>query len=138
MLESVLRPDPEDSLGVTVRNALAGGSGRGWRRVGGRGVDQAQEFEVEIGSALPHDVTDGRRDFWNDERFFRGYLAEGFGEVDWRFPSRSPAALPVAAAPMAPDKIARAVRRSMDVPFAAGAWMFEFVEPFRQKLTPIR
>src|SRR6185436_9702283 len=53
----------------------------------------------------------------------------GFGEVDWTLPSRSPAALPVAAAPMAPDKIARAVRRSMEVPFPPGL-TFEFVQSF--------
>jgi hypothetical protein len=42
----------------------------------GRVVDQAQEFEIEIGPTLPHDVTDGCRDFRNDERLLRRDFAQ--------------------------------------------------------------
>src|SRR4026207_32405 len=42
-----------------------------------------------------------------------------FVAVDWSVPSRPSAAVLVAARPMAPDNIPRAVRRSMKAPFSA-------------------
>jgi predicted PP-loop superfamily ATPase len=58
------------------RVATSCGGRRIRARIRRRVVDQAQEFEIKIGSTLPDDVTHGRCDFRNDERLFRGDLAE--------------------------------------------------------------